>query len=73
VGSLATSIPYHQTTFLQISKPLHIKRHPLIVGTILGGGGLNRYGCLTVEHGTRQGECVQWKHGEMKALGRLLW
>ena len=71
MGSLAASIPYHQITFLQMSKPPHTKTHPLIVGTILGDGSLNRYGCLTVEHGTRQEEYVRWKHREIKALGML--
>ena len=71
VGSPATSILYHQTTFLPMSKPPHTKTHPLIVGTILGDGSLNRYGCLTVEHGTRQEEYVRWKYGKMKALRML--
>ena len=51
-----------------MSKPPHAKTHPLIVGTILGDG---RYGCLTVEHGTRQEEYVRWKYGKMKALRML--
>ena len=45
--------------------------HPLIVGTILGDGYLNRYGCLTVEHGENQQEYVAWKHDTMKDLGLL--
>ena len=71
MGSPATSILYHQTTFLPMSKPPHTKTHPLIVGTILGDGSLNRYGCLTVEGGTRQEEYVRWKYGKMKALRML--
>lgn len=78
MGSPATSILYHQTTFLPMSKPPHTnlrlvttKTHPLIVGTILGDGNLNRYGCLTVEHGIKQEEYVQWKYGKMKALRML--
>ena len=71
VGSPATGILYNQTTFLPMSKPPHTKTHPLIVGTILGDGSLNRYGCLTVEGGTRQEEYVRWKYGKMKALRML--
>jgi hypothetical protein len=54
-----------------VSKPPHAKTHPLIVGTILGDGSLNKYGCLTVEHGRRQEEYVRWKYGKMKALRML--
>ena len=54
-----------------MKKPPHTKTHPLIVGTILGDGSLNRYGCLTVEHGTRQEEYVRWKYVKMKALKML--
>jgi len=41
------------------------------VGIILGDGYLNKYGCLTVEHGTRQEEYVRWKYRKIMALKML--